>query len=54
VDVSGIPCRPGDVATLIGTDGKETLSASDIARAADTIHYEFLTRLNPLIERIIV
>ncbi len=43
----------GDVATLIGREGKEEISAFEVAQRAGTIHYEFLTRLNPLIERIL-
>jgi len=54
VDASGIDVRPGDVATLIGRDSMETLDVSEISRTAGTTAYEFLTRLNPLIERIIV
>ncbi len=40
--------------TLIGKSGSETLLASDIAEWAETIHYEILTCLNPLIDRKIV
>ena len=40
--------------TLIGKSGTETLLASDIAEWAETIHYEILTCLNPLIDRKIV
>ncbi|OGZ00414.1 MAG: alanine racemase [Candidatus Liptonbacteria bacterium RIFCSPLOWO2_01_FULL_52_25] len=46
--------RPGDTVTLIGGDGGEVLLAADVAARAGTIHYELLTRLNPLIERIVV
>lgn len=46
--------KPGDVVTLIGRDGDEELLATEVARRAGTIHYELVTRLNPLIERIIV
>lgn len=49
--VSG--CKPGDVVTFIGKDGASELLAFDVARAAGTIHYELLTRLNPLMERVI-
>jgi len=45
--------RPGDVATLIGRDGAETILAAEQAARAGTIHYELLTRLNPLMERIV-
>jgi len=53
VDVTGLKCRPGDVATLLGSDGSEELCADEIAQKSGTTHYEFLTRLNPLIERIV-
>jgi alanine racemase len=53
VDISDIAAKTkvGDTATLIGTDGKEALAASDVAAWAETIHYELVTRLNPAIER---
>lgn len=51
VDATGIPARVGDVATIIGRDGEEEIGASDIAEKSGTSHYEFLTRINPLIER---
>lgn len=41
----------GDVATLIGPDGQDTVSAADIGGWAKTIHYEILTRLHPEIPR---
>ncbi len=46
--------RPGDIATLIGRDKGEEISASEVALKAGTVSYEFLTRLNPLMERVIV
>ncbi|OGY65811.1 MAG: alanine racemase [Candidatus Harrisonbacteria bacterium RIFCSPLOWO2_01_FULL_40_28] len=52
-DVGSIDCVVGDVATLIGKDGKSELRAGDLAEQIDSIHYELLTRLNPLMERII-
>jgi len=54
VDVSGITCKQGDEVVIVGKQGKEELSAFDVAQKAGTIHYELLTRLNPLIERIVV
>lgn len=54
IDVGGIRCRPGDVVTLIGEDHGAKILAADMAGKAGTIHYEFLTRLNPLIERVLV
>lgn len=53
VALSG-PARSGDIATLIGRDGHEEIAAWDPAQKAGTIHYEILTRLNPLMERIVI
>lgn len=55
IDVSDIPdIAPGDVAVLIGSQEKETITAEDLGRAIGTSAYEFLTRINPLIKRIVV
>ncbi len=53
-DVSDINCKPGDIATIIGKSGKDELRAADVAELSGTTHYEFLTRLNPLMEKITV
>ncbi len=52
-DASAARPRVGDVATIVGRDGSQQLCAEDAARAATTSHYEFVTRLNPLMERVI-
>ncbi|MEK7082233.1 MAG: alanine racemase [Patescibacteria group bacterium] len=55
VDVTDIPrVRAGDEAVLVGEQGKECVSAEDMAEILDTTHYEVLTRINPLIRRILV
>lgn len=46
--------RAGDIATLIGRDGQDEIFAWEPSQKSGTTHYEFLTRLNPLMERIIV
>lgn len=52
VDVTDIPgVNMGDVATLIGRQGREEIRAGEIAQFSATTHYEILTRLNPLIKR---
>jgi alanine racemase len=52
VDVTDIPkVKAGDTATLIGSDGKEQIKASELAQFAATTHYEIVTRLNPLMKR---
>jgi alanine racemase len=45
VDVTGVPCAVGDVATLIGTDGAATLSTEQVAAVADLSPYELLVGL---------
>ncbi len=53
VDVTHIKnIKVGDEAILLGTSGKETVSADDLAYLADTSNYEIVTRINPLIKRI--
>lgn len=54
VDVTGIKCKIGDRATIIGKQKNEEISAPDVASKIGTSHYEVVTRINPLIERIIV
>ena len=55
VDVSHVAeAAAGDVVTLIGTDGNETIAAGDLAGWAQTIHYEAVTRLHPDIPRRLV
>jgi len=55
VDVTDIPgLRLEDEVTLIGTDGRERVSADDLASLTGTIGYEILARINPLIPRVVV
>jgi alanine racemase len=55
VDVTDIPdVRDGDVATLIGADGDERITAEEIAENAGTINYEILARLSPSLPRVLV
>ena len=54
-DVSHVPgVEPGDIATLVGADGRETIDAADIARWAGTIPYEILTRIARRVDRVYV
>ncbi len=54
-DVTDIPgVRLEDEVTLLGADGRERITADDLAGLAGTISYEVLARLNPLIPRIVV
>jgi len=55
VDVSRIPAiRAGDTATLIGTDGGETLTAGDLAAALQTTPHEVTTALTARCPRLLV
>lgn len=55
VDVSNIQnIKEGDVVVLLGKDGKESISAEDISSLSNTINYEIVTRINPLIKRLLV
>lgn len=50
----GIRALPGDVVTLIGSNGGDRIDAAGLGMRGGIIHYELLTRLNPLIERVLV
>ena len=55
VDVTDVPgVREGDVATLIGSDGDERVSAEELAELAGTINYEILARLSPELPRVLL
>jgi alanine racemase len=55
VDVTGIKgVKSGDIVTLIGKDGKEQISAEELAAHAQTTAYELLTRLNPRMGHVLV
>ncbi|MEI6580558.1 MAG: alanine racemase [bacterium] len=43
-----------DEVVLIGKQGDKEITAEDIAKKIDTINYEVVTRLNPLLPRVIV
>ncbi|MDP2695903.1 MAG: alanine racemase [bacterium] len=53
VDVTGIRCKAGDKATIIGRQREAEISSYELAQKTNTSHYEIVTRINPLIERII-
>ncbi|MDP3770477.1 MAG: alanine racemase [Candidatus Sungbacteria bacterium] len=55
IDVTDIPdAHTGTEAVLIGKQGRETITAEELGRVIGTSAYEFLTRINPLIKRIVV
>jgi alanine racemase len=54
-DVTDIPgVRVEDEVTLIGRDGRERITADQVAGLAGTIAYEVVSRINPLVPRIVV
>lgn len=54
LDVTNVSkVEEGDIATLIGKDKNVEITADEFARLADTINYEVVTRINPLIPRVI-
>lgn len=55
IDVTDVPSvRAEDEVVLLGMQGKEQISADDIASKLGTIPYEIVTRINPQITRIVV
>jgi alanine racemase len=50
VDVTGVPCALGDVATVIGGDA--ALNVAAVARAAEMSPYELLTGLRGRLSRV--
>ncbi len=54
VDVSGIvDVLPEDEVVILGTQGKEEITAEEVAEQAGTIHYEITTRINPLLSKVV-
>lgn len=52
-EVTHLPnVQAGDVATLIGSDGEETITAEELARKAGTIPYDILTGIGPRVPRV--
>jgi alanine racemase len=45
--------QPGDVVTIIGRDGREVIWADEIGAKIGTSCYEVLTRINPLIYKVV-
>ena len=51
VDVTGIDCEVGDVATLIGAEGATRIDVADVARLGELSPYEVLTSLRGRLPR---
>ncbi|MBA4393701.1 MAG: alanine racemase, partial [Desulfobacca sp.] len=43
-----LQCRPGDEVVLMGSQGRETITAEELARQSGTIPYELFCLLGPL------
>jgi alanine racemase len=55
IDVTDVPSvRVEDEVVLLGSQGREKISAEEVARDTGTINYEIVTRINPQIPRIVV
>ncbi len=54
-DVTDVPgVRLEDEVTLVGADGQERIAAEDLAALTGTISYEVVSRINPLVPRVVV
>ncbi|MBU6447480.1 alanine racemase [Patescibacteria group bacterium] len=55
-DISSLRRAPAmwDEAVLIGRQGKETITANEFAAKCGTIGYEIVTRINPVVQKVIV
>lgn len=55
VDVSHLPyVKVEDEVVIIGTQGKEQITAEEMAKKLDTINYEITTRISSLLPRVVV
>jgi len=53
VNISGVPgVQAGDVATLLGSEGNQSITLEALAMQASTISYEILTGLSPRLPRV--
>jgi alanine racemase len=51
IDVTDVECEIGDIATLIGTDGDDSIDLMEIGRLGDMSPYEVLTGLRGRLPR---
>src|SRR3990172_7225754 len=55
VDVSYLPkVKIEDEVVIIGIQGREEITAEEIAKKSDTINYEITTRISSLLPRVVV
>ncbi len=54
VDATNVPeVKEGDEVVIIGEQGDKSISAQELAERSDTINYEAVTRISPLLPRIV-
>lgn len=51
LDVTGMDCAPGEIATLIGRDGDEVVTVAEVGESAGISPYEVLVGLNSRAQR---
>lgn len=51
LDVTGVKCKVGDQISIIGGEHGHYAEADQMAQDSDTINYEIVTRINPIIKR---
>ena len=51
-DITGVDANEGDIITLIGSDGNETISINEWAKILGTINYELICRLKARLSRV--
>ena len=54
IDVTGTDVKPGDIATLIGIDGDEKITADELASLYGTIGYEVVCGISKRVPRVIM
>ena len=55
VDITRVKtAKVGDEVVLIGKQGKNTITAEDMATLVGTINYEVVSRINPLLPRVVI
>ena len=52
VDVTGLDVAEGDLVTLVGTDGDETITIDDLANIVGTINYEIVCDVGKRVPRV--
>lgn len=54
LDITDLNAKIGDEVVIIGRQGKQTIKAEDWAKWSQTINYEIVTKINPILPRKLV